>query len=374
MLTCGQPSEVGMSTEKLEAGVQRFEEAIARDDLQGVVLLVARDSKIVLHRAMGWRNKEKKMPMEHDTLIRTASNAKPIIVAAVQLLSEEQKISLDDAIGKHLPAFANEKCRGMTVRRLLNHTSGLRIPGLFLEPMLQRSPEHPDAPSLQIEVNRFAEIGPEEEPGNACHYSNAGYNILAALIEVCSGLSLEEFLTRRIYQPLGMVDATHHTTENMVDRMSVVYERDGGEWKVRFRQEDPPRAPFARGSGGTICTTLDYARFCQMLLNGGTYGATRLLSEEAVREATSGQFRSAGAGGFDTFEEYETQTAYHGFTWHISSRGAYTCGGSDGTFAWVDPQDQVIGLVFTQSSYQAIQGRDGLNVRFMDAVDAACNG
>ncbi len=369
-LTPGEPSQVGMSAEKLQAALHLVEEAVKRDEVRGVVLLVARDGKIVLHEAVGWRNKEKGLPMERDTLIRTASNTKPIVAAAVQMLSEDGKISLDDEIGQHLPAFNNEKCRGMTIRRLLNHTSGLRIPGLFL-PLMKKSPQHPDAPNLQLEVNRFAEVEPEEKPGGAYSYSSAGYNMLGALIEVCSKQSLERFLTERVYRPLGMVDASGQTMAAKVDRMSVVYHRKDEEWKVRFRPSDPSRVPFARGSGGIVCTALGYAKFCQMLLNGGTYGGKRLLMQESVREATSQQVRTSG--GFYTREEHEAKSAFRGFTWNVSSRGAYSCGGSDGTFAWVDPERRLLGLVFTQSSWQAIGGPKGLNIPFMELVNSACD-
>ncbi len=116
------------------------------------------------------------------------------------MLREDGKFSLDDEIGRHLPTFNNEKCQGMTIRRLLNHTSGLRIPGLFLEPLMKKSPQHPDAPNLQLEINRFAEVGPEEKPGGLYSYSSAGYNALGALIEVCSKQPPEMFPTERIYR------------------------------------------------------------------------------------------------------------------------------------------------------------------------------
>ena len=372
ILMPGEPSQAGMSAQKLQVALRLFQEAVKKDEIRGVVLLVARSGRIVLHEALGWRNKEKALPMERATLMRTASNGKPIVAAAVQILAEEGRFSIDDEIGKHLPAFNNKKCRGMKIRHLLNHTSGLRIPGLFLEPLMKKSPQHPDAPSLKLEVNRIGEVGPQETPGGAYSYSSAGYNILGALIEVYSKQLLEVFLTQRIYRPLGMADASNYPIAQKVDRMSVVYERKNGEWRVRFSQSDPSRTPFARGSGGTICTTLGYAKFCQMLLNGGIYGGKRLLSEESVREAISRQVRSIGNPSFYTPEEFNTNTVDHGFTWHISSLGVYSCGGADGTFAWIDPKRRLLGLVFTQSSWESIGGREGLNIRFMELVNGAC--
>lgn len=359
-----------MSAEKLQSALGWVEEAVKRDKVRGVVLLVARRSQIVLHEALGWQNKEKGLPMKLDSLIRTASNTKPILAAAVQMLGEDGKFSLDDAIGQHLPAFHNEKYRGVTIRHLLNHTSGLRIRGLFLDPLMKKSREHPDAPNLQLEVSRFAKVGPQEKPGGAHSYSSAGYNILGSLVEVSSRQPLETFLTERIFRPLTMRDASSGPIAEKVDRMSVVYETQDEGWRVRFGQADPSRVPFARGSGGIVCTALDYAKFCQMLLNGGTYGGKRLLTAKSVQEATSQQVRTSDS--FYTTEEYNARRAYRGFTWNVSEQGPYFCGGSDGTFAWVDPQRQLIGVIFTQSSWQAIGGREGLNIQFMKRVNSAC--
>ena len=251
VLEPGKPADVGMSTERLDGAVGLFEEAVRSDQIRGVVLLVARQGKVVLHEALGWRDKEQRVPMGRDTLIRTASNTKPIVAAAVQMLAEDGKLSLEDEIGRRLPAFANDKYRGVTIRHLLTHTSGLRIPASFLDPLLPKSAQNPDAPNLQLEVGRFADIGPQEPPGSTYRYSSAGYNILAALIEVASQQPLELFLSERIYQPLGVEDASSQPLPENFDRMAVVYQRLNGNWKVRFRRSDPSRTPFARGSGGS---------------------------------------------------------------------------------------------------------------------------
>ena len=369
ILTPGEPFEVGMSREKLQTAVNVVSEMVKRQKIQGVVLLVARNSRIVLHKALGWRNKEKLLPMKTSTLLRIASNTKPILAAAVQILSEDGYLLLDNEIGRYLPSFKNYRYRGMTIRHLLNHTSGLRIPGLFLEPLMKKSPKYPDAPSLQLEVSRFSKLSPETQPGEKYSYSNAGYNILGALVEVCSGQALEQFLREKIYQPLGMKQTFHHPNSEMIGRMSVVYEPDDKGWKIRFHQKSPSIFPFTRGSGGVICSALDYAKFCQMFLNRGNYNGNRILSKKSVTEATSQQVRINRS--FNLIEEYNAQEAYRGFTWNVSNQGIYSCGGGHGTFAWVDPNRQLIGLIFTQSGYQAISGRKGLSIQFMQLVNSA---
>lgn len=257
----------------------------------------------------------------------------------------------------------------MTIRHLLNHTSGLRIPGLFLEPLMKKSPQYPEAPTLQLEVSRFSKFSPETQPGEEYSYSNVGYNILGALVEVCSGQALEQFLGEQIYQPLEMDQTFHHPISEMISGMSVVYEPDAKGWKIRLHQNSPSIFPFTRGSGGVICSALDYGKFCQMLLNGGTYNGNRLLTQKSVRQATSQQVRITSS--FNLIEEYNAQKAYRGFTWNVSDQGIYSCGGTHGTFAWVDPIRQLIGLVFTQSGYQAISGKKGLNIQFMQLINSA---
>src|SRR5439155_27007834 len=204
-----RPADAGMSAEPLKGGLELFEKAVARDEIRGAVLLVARRRKIVLHEAVGWRDKEKELPMRKDTLFHVASNTKPVIATAALMLVEDGKLDLDAEVRRYLSSFDNEKSRGAKVRHLLSHTSGFRVPGIFSAPLIQKSPEHPEAPSLRTEVDRFGSIGPKEIPGATYEYNNVNYNTLGALIEVASGQPLEQFLAARLYRPLGMADTAH---------------------------------------------------------------------------------------------------------------------------------------------------------------------
>lgn len=369
-LATAQPADVEMSAEKLQQGVQLFEDAIAKDTLRGAVLLVTRRGKIVLHTALGWRNKQEQQPMERDTIFRMASNTKPLVATAILMLAEEGRLSLDDEISQHLPAFKNDKCQGMRIKHLLSHTSGFRIKTLFLNPLRQKSLHYPTAPNLQIEVDRFADVGPAEKTGTSFSYSNAGFNTLGAIVEVCSGQPLEEFLTARIYQPLGMPDTSNHPPRDELERMAVVYEfkkptgddAAAGEWKIRFHQSTAMRVPFVRASGGGISTAGDYARFCQMWLNGGTFAGRRYLSNESVEAASAPQTRS-----LYTEDELKTRTTFYGYGWGVAANGIYSHSGSEGTYAWIDPRRELIGLVLTQSV-------KGVNPRkeFAELVGSAC--
>ncbi len=345
-LRTGSPDEVGMSESILRSGITLFEEAVAADDLRGAVLLVARQGVIVLHEALGWRDVGRQEPMEKDTLFRMASNTKPVVAAAVMTLVDENKLALDDNVRQHIASFDNHRSAYITLRQLLSHTSGMRIGPIFYTPLTPRSAEHPDAPSLQLEVNRFGEVGAEIVPGTSYSYSNPGFNTLGALIEIGSGSSLGDYLRQRIYEPLGMSDSSNHESVADNSRMSAVFTRGrrGGGLRARWSPGDTPDYPFVRASGGMISTAPDYVIFCQMFLNGGTYGGTRILSEASVRAATSPQTRH-----IYTAEQLPGVNSFYGLGWSVAADGTYSHGGSDGTYAWVDPNREIIGIVFTQT-------------------------
>ena len=171
-IAVGRAVDVGLSQEKLDVALAEYRRAVDTDEIRGAVLLVARGGTVVLHEPLGWSNKARRQPMRTDTLFRMASNTKAAIAVGVLQLVETGKLALDDPIGKHLPAFDNIKCRKMTVRQLLSHTSGLRIKSLFLSPLRKRSRQYPRAPNLQLEVDRFGAVGPAVEPGTSYSYNN----------------------------------------------------------------------------------------------------------------------------------------------------------------------------------------------------------
>ena len=278
-LTKGTPEEVGMSAALLEGGVGLYREAVARGDLVGAVLLVARNGKVVLHEAVGSRNSESKLPMEKNTMFRMASNTKPVISTAINILAERGKLKYSDLVRQYIPSFDNYKSGFITIDQLLSHTSGFRINTLFLQPYMAKSAEHPDAPTLKLEVARYGEVGASVTPGTSYSYSNPGFNTLGALIEITSGKPLEVFLRDEIYKPLGMVDTYHHEVasklDGKLDRMGAVYyTQKDGKWVAGWKPGDPPQVPFVRASGGLI-------------RRRGTMRSSFRLSSTAVRTATS---------------------------------------------------------------------------------------
>ena len=367
MVTRGTPAEVGMSAGVLAGGVALYKEAVERGDLVGAVLLVAKDGKVVLHEAVGWRDRARNIPMEPNTLFRMASNTKPVVAAGVAMLVEDGELAYNDLVREHMPEWDNYRAGFINIGHLLSHSSGLRIPTLFLRPYMEPSAEHPDAPTLQLEAARFGSVGAEVTPGTSYSYNNPGFNTLGALIEMASGMPMDAYLDAELYTPLGMNDSYHHEVDEKMDgkldRMSVVYyQRDAeGDWVPGWTPGDPPQVPFVRASGGMISTAEDYVIFCQMFLNGGEYGGRRYLSEQSVRLMTTPKIRTnPGSNG---------PPSYYGYGWSVSDDGVYSHGGSDGTNAFVDPNQNLIVLVFTQTP----AGRNPVP-RFREIVNLAIGG
>ena len=350
-LSYGEPEDVGMSPAVLAGALGLYEEAVERGDLVGAVVLVARQGRVVLHQAIGWRDKEKGLPMERNTMFRMASNTKPLVATAIAQLVEQDKLEYTDLIREYIPEWDNYRAGFITIGQLLSHTSGLRIRSLFLQPL-------GEDPTLPREAARFGALGAEVPPGEAYSYSNPGYNTLAALLEIASGRLLEDHLKAAIYQPLGMVDSYNHREghqlEGKLARLGAVYYRRGndGQWAPGGTPGGPVAYPFARGSGGMISTAWDYAIFAQMFLNGGIYDGARIIEPQTAKLMTSPKMQSSGEGGY-------------GYGWRIAD-GTYGHGGSDGTNAWIDPQREIIGLVFTQTP----RGRPSLD-RFRRLVNLA---
>ncbi len=359
-LSYGHAEDVGMSPAVLRGAVGLYEEAVERGDLVGVVLLVAREGRIVLHEAIGMRDQERGLPMERSTMFRMASNTKPVVATAVAQLVEGGELRYGDLVRTYLPSWDNYRSGFITVGHLLSHSSGLRIPTLFLDPLMPASAEHPEAPTLQLEVARFGSVGASVPPGTSYSYNNPGYNTLAALVEIASGQLLEDYLREAVYDPLGMEDSYNHRAghelDGKLDRMGAVYYRRGedGGWEPGGTPGGPVEYPFARGSGGMISTAWDYAIFAQAFLNGGVYEGVRILSEESVREMTTPKAHVSGEGD---------GASHYGYGWSLSD-GVYGHGGSDGTDAWIDPEREIIGLVFTQTP----RGRNPLD-RFRRLVN-----
>ena len=365
VLKYGKPGDVEMSGALLDEGVRLYKNAVERNELMGVVLLVARNGRIVLHEAVGWRNKKDRIAMEKDTMFRMASNTKPTIATAISMLVEEKKLRFNDNVRSYISSFDNYRAGFIKIRHLLTHTSGFRIRPIFYVPLIQKSPDFPEAPNLLLEVGRFGKTGADEVSGTTYEYSNAGYNTLGALVEIASKQPLATFMKKRLYNPLGMKDSYNHEVSDKLDgklaRLSAVYGKRDGKWIVAWKPGEPPQYPFGRASGGMISTAWDYAVFCQMFLNKGIYNGIRILEEETVKTMIFPHTASIYSS-----QQRESRSSFYGYGWRVSKTGIFSHSGSDGTAALIDPGSNLIILVFTQT-----RGVRHLLTPFVELVKAA---
>ncbi len=230
------PAEAGLDPAKLEAAVAIYRKAVAEDTvMRGALLVVVKDGRVVLEESLGWHDVEARVPFTMDTLFHLASNTKAYIGVAIQMLAEEGRLRLDDSVARWIPAFAEKEFTGMTIKHLLTHTSGLPASPILL-------PDTQKDSNLRAEAARFGkQLKLVSKPGETFLYSNAGYNVLGAVIEAASNQSLAAFLRARIFEPLGMKNTFCHEPEVASGRLGPIYKRDGNGW--RREESNKPRYP-----------------------------------------------------------------------------------------------------------------------------------
>ena len=364
------PEDVGMSSERLRQVVNTVQGWVNNDEIVGAVMLVIRHDKVVLHEAVGWSDREKNIPMEVGNIVQMRSMTKPLTGTAVLMLMEEGRLLLDDKVSQYLPSFDNPRSQDITIYQLLTHTSGLPgndLPGgLFSSP---RGPQSQRTASLRESVDRFGRMGPYIEPGTEFHYSDRGARVLGGLIEEISGMPADEFIQKRILDPLQMKDSFFDHTrpeDQRRSRVAAAYFGEAGNWDKWFENSDLPRSQFFQPSAGLFSTAMDYAKFMSMMLHSGRFGTRQLLSPATVKLATSPHF----------LRNQRETWRFYGLHWTVftdkyrlipglASSGSFGHGGVQGTHAWADPQQDLIFIYLTQS-----RGHQTLR-RFVNLVHAA---
>jgi CubicO group peptidase (beta-lactamase class C family) len=373
-LEAAPPEEVGMSSERLERLSRELQEYVDNDELAGAVVLVARRGKTVFHEAFGERDAEANVKMEEDSIFRIASQTKAIVSTAVMMLQEEGELLISDSVGKYLPEFLETTVamarddgaydvvdaeRPITIRDLLTHTSGFAYgAGIAGDQWRDAGIEgwyfaDRDEPIAET-VARMAKLPAEAQPGEAWVY---GYNsdILGALVERVSGQSLDEFLSERILQPLAMTDTHFYLPRAKRDRLAVVYSatpdgiaRAGDNGSIgQGAYVDGPRKSFS-GGAGLLATARDYARFLQMLLNGGELDGERILAPKSVELMTVdhlGDVTFAEGEGFGLGFYVVEDLGARG---EPGSVGEYGWGGAYHSQYWVDPTEELVVVYMTQ--------------------------
>jgi CubicO group peptidase (beta-lactamase class C family) len=267
---------------------------VERHTLAGAVTLVADRDKVLSVDHVGYSDIASKTLMGDDSLFWIASQSKPITAAALMMLVDEGKVNLDDPIEKYLPEFAElkfegkEPARKVTVRDCLRHTSGMPFSSAAERPTL-------DALTLKDAIQSYAKTPMIYQPGTKYQYSNAGINTAGRIIEVVSGMPYEDFMQKRLFDPLGMKDTTFWPTAAQLKRLAGGYKPNAKKddleptkiGQLQYPLSDRKRQPMP--AGGLFATADDCGRFCRMLLRGGELDGKRVLTESAVKEMSKRQ-------------------------------------------------------------------------------------
>ena len=318
-LSSVKPEQVGLSSEQLGRLVATLRADSEKGQIPGAVLLVARQGKIALFESVGMLDAATKAPMTKDAIFRIYSMSKPITSVAVMMLVEEGKLALGDPVAKYLPQFAEVKVgvekpgadgtpslellaprRAMTVQDLLRHTSGLTY-GVFgaslVKTQYRDSKLLTDLRSNADFVDRLATLPLAYHPGTTWEYSHST-DVVGRIVEVVSRKSLYEFEKERILDPLGMKDTAFYVAD--ASKHGRIAEPFSNDRNIGIGADfNDPRVTqkVESGGGGMVGTVMDYARFCQMLLNGGTLDGRRLLSPKTVAYMTADHLDASIAPG-----------------------------------------------------------------------------
>lgn len=379
ILEYGMPQDVGMSDVQLEKAVNLFKIAVQENRITGVQLLVARQGKVVVHEGLGFRDLDNHLPMEKNTHIRMASITKTVVASGVLKLAEEGLLDLEDHISKYIHGFDKGLSERIQIQHLLTHTVGFEYTyyNFVNDEITYTSNENYDAPSLSMEAYKIGLKGPQDEPGVKSVYSNFAYTVLGALIEIVSGQKLDEFLQQRFYKPLGMNETSHKIYGIAPSKLSINYQKVKREWEIL----PPEIPPFARSTGGLITTSWDFSKFCQMYLNEGAYGTQQILNPESVKKATSPLVEAPYQYMYpDVMIRNEVIPNWYcsrdkrdlgldlarGLVWVVSNDGSFSHAGFRGTFAYVNPNLDLIILILAQSRVGGNPGQE-----FIEAVEAS---
>ncbi len=379
-LTTATPESVGMSTERLNRLDAMCEESVKNSDVPGIVALVARNGKVVFHKAYGMADNESDRKMKKDDIFRIASQSKAITSTAVMMLWEEGKFRLDDPISRYIPVFKNPgvlesfkysdttyttvpAAKEITIRHLLTHTSGIGygiIDGDERFQMIYKKAGITDLfttenISIEESVKKLAKLPLHHHPGEKFTYSE-GLDVLGYFIEIVSAMPFDVYLRKHLFDPLGMDDTWFYLPGSKADRLVPVQKKENGKWvryPVTFYDTDYPikgAKRFFSGGAGLSSSAKDYATFLQMYLNGGELNGVRILSRTTVQSLMGNQ----------TGDLFGNAVEYYGLAFGVVTSEGQDAGGkgSEGTFSWggyfntqyfADPKEHTIGVIMKQT-------------------------
>ena len=379
-LPTAKPEDVGMSSERLARIHTAMQRYVDNGFVPGVTTLVARKGRVVYQDSVGYRDVESKAPMTADTIFRIASMTKPIASVALMMLYEEGHFLLSDPIAKFLPEFANMKvaqiapndervgvpyklipaARPITFKHVLTHTAGFAnsYRGITQPEYAKNHGRKTPTDTIGDAVKRLAAMPLNFHPGDAWEYGPAT-DVVGRLVEVISGMTLDEFQQKRIFEPLKMRDTHFYLPQAKLPRFAALYQPDEKNGnKIKLMEAPTPESRFVKephvyfsGAGGLVSTVADYVRFHQMMLNGGELDGARILGRKTVELITVNHIGDlpvwlTGPGyGFGLGYRVLKDVGQAGIN---SSVGEYGWGGAYCTYFWVDPQEELIGVMMTQ--------------------------
>lgn len=376
------PVSQNFSVERLNRIDSVLQQHVNNKWCAGAVALVARNGKIVYHKAIGYDDVDSKTPLKKDDIFRIASQTKAVTSVGVMILYEEGKFLLDDQVSKYIPSFSDIKVldkfnaedstfttvdlkREVTIRDLLTHTSGIGYPQIG-------SPEMnaiyaklgigggigTENTTLAEQMEKLTKAPLFHQPGERFTYG-LNTDLLGYLIEVISGKSLDKFLDERLFKPLGMKDTYFQIPKEKQSRLATLYseEKDKTMKKVSPNSKanglniNYPNSEnsYPSGGAGLSSTILDYSIFLQMLLNNGEYNGKRILSRNTVRMMTMNQIGdlsiSRATNKFGLGFEITTELGSAKLPHQI---GSFNWGGIFSTSFWVDPKEKIVAQLFLQ--------------------------
>jgi CubicO group peptidase (beta-lactamase class C family) len=383
-LPTAEPQTVGLSAERLARIGSSVQRAIDEKRIAGAVTLVARNGRIAWLKAQGMQDQEagkamQPKAMQPDAIFRICSMSKPITSTAVMMLYEEGKFLLSDPVSKYIPEFAHPKVlvkpaagkpyaipatREITIHNLLTHTSGLTyhwnpdLGAMYRDAGVAHGLLQYDG-KIGDSIKKLAGLPILFNPGEKFEYS-LGVDALGYLVEVVSGMPLDQFMKNRIFDPLGMKDTYFFLPDDKVMRLATAYTFYEGKGLSRFPEQPIVEGAFAysadypyrgpktlfAGGAGLSSTAADYARFCQMILNGGTLGSVRLLSRKSVELMSQDRLgKTVPDVEFGLGFGVEGTKAPLG---ELGSPGQYGWGGFFYTKFFIDPKEKMIGIFMGQ--------------------------
>jgi CubicO group peptidase (beta-lactamase class C family) len=361
-ITVVPPESVGFSSQGLRAYADELNSLVAQGRLAGVSTLVARQGKVVMYDAFGYRDLDTRAPLGKDAIFRIASMTKPIVGVAMMMLWEDGKWSLDDPVAKHIPEFKDlnvtspnglvSQAHPMTMRELMSHTAGFDVSAGYEGKNINDRNK-----PLQAMIDALSKLPLAAQPGTDWRYGPS-VDIQGYIVEKLSGQPLDEFLRTRIFEPLKMVDTGFSVDKSNLLRVAKVNTYNEQKKIITApTQSDPSRKPvFLSGSGGLLSTLEDYYHFAQMLLNGGEYEGKRLVKASTIELMRTSVLKDGVM--VDLYGPREPGIGF-GLDFAIvmdpakanTPRGKNTFywGGAYGTWFWVDPTNNVIVIGMIQN-------------------------